>query len=400
MKYFKKIQCFFIILALLLAIIPFQAHAAETFEIVGWYEESCHNAVVSVKVDGVELSAFDPFMYHSVPDISTVTAQASESLNIEITLEDGYVLKSVSGGTVFLSGVQSNTDHITGSSNTTSIQLPSAEWLEEDEELYLAFTTERKPESGGLITVENVELNVEKLDCQTLVKGDDDPAPEVSVPSGKGYRIVPDSVCWVKKEGINYIDTDVFPFVAEGTDIAVFKVDITDRGSYLFSENLNEEGITINNGTLLDFEMITLGGPEPEATAHVLCLTVCMDLNHDLDETWIKDRVEPTCTEDGHYYEEGLCSLCGAQTGSLKTIPALGHKWGEWTVTKKATETEEGEETRICSVCGEKETRTIPKNPNTGDDQNARLWIALAGGAVLSALLVIAAGRKYRKKQR
>ncbi|MBQ3300991.1 MAG: hypothetical protein IJH04_02340, partial [Eggerthellaceae bacterium] len=41
-------------------------------------------------------------------------------------------------------------------------------------------------------------------------------------------------------------------------------------------------------------------------------------------------------------------------------VPALGHQWGEWTVVKPATETEEGLEERVCARCGAKETRAIP----------------------------------------
>lgn len=78
-----------------------------------------------------------------------------------------------------------------------------------------------------------------------------------------------------------------------------------------------------------------------------------------------------TCTEDGNhaYYE---CSVCGDwfedATGTVKItdylsviIDALGHDWGEWVQTKAPTTTEEGEETRTCSRCGETETRSIPK---------------------------------------
>ena len=37
------------------------------------------------------------------------------------------------------------------------------------------------------------------------------------------------------------------------------------------------------------------------------------------------------------------------------------HKFGEWTVTRKATCEAEGEQTRTCSVCGKTETQSIPK---------------------------------------
>ena len=51
---------------------------------------------------------------------------------------------------------------------------------------------------------------------------------------------------------------------------------------------------------------------------------------------------------------------CTATT--TETVPALGHSWGAWTVTKTATAYETGEETRECARCKTKETRTIPIN--------------------------------------
>jgi len=41
--------------------------------------------------------------------------------------------------------------------------------------------------------------------------------------------------------------------------------------------------------------------------------------------------------------------------------PVHEHQWGDWTVTKEPTATEEGEETKTCSTCGDKETRPIAK---------------------------------------
>ena len=81
------------------------------------------------------------------------------------------------------------------------------------------------------------------------------------------------------------------------------------------------------------------------------------------------DEVPATCTAEGTkaYW---TCSDCGkmfsdeagtAEITAPEKIAKLDHTWGEWTETKPATETEEGEEERTCSVCGEKETRTIPK---------------------------------------
>ena len=42
-----------------------------------------------------------------------------------------------------------------------------------------------------------------------------------------------------------------------------------------------------------------------------------------------------------------------------KTIQALGHDWGDWTVLKEPTFADQGSERRTCSICGETETRAI-----------------------------------------
>ncbi len=91
------------------------------------------------------------------------------------------------------------------------------------------------------------------------------------------------------------------------------------------------------------------------------------------------DAVPAKCEESGHieYWVcdrgEDCCNRCFSDESAThevdpdKTqdeggviIPATGHEWGEWVVTKEATEAEEGVETRTCERCGETETRAIP----------------------------------------
>ena len=72
---------------------------------------------------------------------------------------------------------------------------------------------------------------------------------------------------------------------------------------------------------------------------------------------------EPTCTEAGRMHTELHCSVCDElfAAGELP-LEALGHSWGNWTVTKEATETEEGIETSVCiRDSSHVETRPIPK---------------------------------------
>ena len=54
-----------------------------------------------------------------------------------------------------------------------------------------------------------------------------------------------------------------------------------------------------------------------------------------------------TCAECGDWYLSG-------------DIPALGHDFGAWQVSKAATCEAAGEETRTCTRCGEKESRAVP----------------------------------------
>ena len=82
-------------------------------------------------------------------------------------------------------------------------------------------------------------------------------------------------------------------------------------------------------------------------------------------------EVYATCTEPGvkSYYK---CTAANCPTPILEddgvtptTLEALatdplGHDWGKWYETKAATDTEEGEETRVCDRCEEKQTRSTP----------------------------------------
>ena len=43
-----------------------------------------------------------------------------------------------------------------------------------------------------------------------------------------------------------------------------------------------------------------------------------------------------------------------------REVEALGHSFSDWTVSKEATCTEAGQETRTCERCQEMETREIP----------------------------------------
>ena len=96
-----------------------------------------------------------------------------------------------------------------------------------------------------------------------------------------------------------------------------------------------------NNDVIIDNSWVSEGN------------TMNQKFNHD----WHYTVTPPTCTKDGE--KVGECSRCGMK--KTEKIPALGHDWGDWTVTTPATCTNEGVETRICNRdSSHVETRTIP----------------------------------------
>ena len=75
----------------------------------------------------------------------------------------------------------------------------------------------------------------------------------------------------------------------------------------------------------------------------------------------IDKAVAATCTKTG-LTEGKHCSVCNTVIKAQEVVPATGkHSFGEWKITKAATCTAEGTQTRTCSVCGKVETQTIAK---------------------------------------
>ena len=85
-------------------------------------------------------------------------------------------------------------------------------------------------------------------------------------------------------------------------------------------------------------------------------------------KTELRGEKAASCETAG-YSGDWVCTVCGEIVEKGKTIPAPGHSWGVWQVTKPAAEDAEGEETRACERCGKTETRATgrltPVNPFT-----------------------------------
>lgn len=86
----------------------------------------------------------------------------------------------------------------------------------------------------------------------------------------------------------------------------------------------------------------------------------CVDCGHskkalDHDHVYTEVVHAATCVRNG-YITYG-CTACEYTYKVFDTDAATGHDFGEWTVTKSATSTKKGVESRTCKNCGEVETR-------------------------------------------
>ncbi len=106
-----------------------------------------------------------------------------------------------------------------------------------------------------------------------------------------------------------------------------------------------------------------------------------------------------TCEKDGlKKYAIQLIdvySLDGKEhSGELEfTTKALGHSWGDWKVTKKATRTSDGEETRVCkNDPSHKQTRAIPKLTPTDTPSSKAITVVCGSGLVMNPQAVIGKG--------
>ncbi len=101
-----------------------------------------------------------------------------------------------------------------------------------------------------------------------------------------------------------------------------------------------------------------------QCTYEVKVATIPM-LQHDFSGE-VTDKKDATCTEDGSKTIQCKTEGCTATTTVI--IPHTGHTWNAWTITKPATNTDDGEMTRTCSNNKCTETVVIPAGGHTWDN--------------------------------
>ena len=77
------------------------------------------------------------------------------------------------------------------------------------------------------------------------------------------------------------------------------------------------------------------------------------------ESTEVKNSLEPTCKREG-YTGDVYCKDCGILISTGNSIEKVEHTWDNGVVTKEPTNTETGEKTYTCLVCGDVKTSIIP----------------------------------------
>ena len=104
-----------------------------------------------------------------------------------------------------------------------------------------------------------------------------------------------------------------------------------------------------------------------------------------------------TCTENGQ--ESRTCSVCEKQ--EVRELSAKDHQYGSWSVVKQPSSTEEGLKRKTCQICSNNEDEVIPKlnesNSNTSNSTSlitASILSALLSSGITSAVFLVIMKKK------
>ena len=180
--------------------------------------------------------------------------------------------------------------------------------------------------------------------------------------------------------------------------------DMLYEGAFIWQYDGEEEGWTYDDTVW----GVRLYMPEVEARSvdaaqySLLIYPACVADNgsFDLDlNAGPVDKMSFTNTYTDHFYElkhdaTNHWDECQCKDVQNKEL----HKYGDWKVTKEATQTAKGEKEHTCTVCGYTEKAEIPVRTNvpSGDDSSFALWAALF---TLSAAAVITTATVSKKKK-
>ena len=105
--------------------------------------------------------------------------------------------------------------------------------------------------------------------------------------------------------------------------------------------------------------------PDTPSCISAMKCTSCGEFLKEADgHQLVETRTDATCTTAGSIITR--CSVCGEE--AVQDIPALGHDYGDWTVSQNPSCTTNGKKERLCSRCGARETQGIAKTGHNWGD--------------------------------
>ena len=124
--------------------------------------------------------------------------------------------------------------------------------------------------------------------------------------------------------------------------------------------------VTVSNGGLTltkssGGQNVSLGTDGFTGTLMDSVVTIAAQ-QHIHGEDITENIVAAACDHHGGFDVAVYCTVCGKELHRSHFITGTsGHSWSTWSTARKATEMEEGDEVRSCSVCGLTEHRPVPK---------------------------------------
>ena len=123
----------------------------------------------------------------------------------------------------------------------------------------------------------------------------------------------------------------------------------------------NYKTLPLADHTFGDGQITTAPTCTTEGVKTFIC-TVCGETKTETipktEHNWEHRTAEATCRAAGSEYD--VCVVCGEKQNAVET-PAKGHSFSAWMISVLPTYRADGETSRECAVCGERETKPIPK---------------------------------------
>ncbi|MDE6364984.1 MAG: Ig-like domain-containing protein, partial [Lachnospiraceae bacterium] len=181
--------------------------------------------------------------------------------------------------------------------------------------------------------------------------------------------------CWVRVKEPKVTLEKKYYLLNPG-DTQNLEVDVVGASQSVKYKSSNTTAVAVKKGVLTAKKA---GSAEISVTANGIT-AVCHVMVTDCKEhEWKpveaseqeKDDIAAACEERGLRTE--ICTKCGGK--KQEVLEPLGHQFGRWTVTVKATENAAGLEQQVCSRCGAENTRSIPvKNKVEAADAYKLVW--------------------------